>query len=131
MKKIIIIFTFVFCGCNKSNVKDNQTIVSTNTVSYYDDKFQDRIKMDSLRNRILNHGDTIAYKNAREIYILSGYRKEFFTYAIIMSSKYKYSQAGADIKFLFNYKTDSLSSETKTFLDSFKKDSIKWSEKAY
>ena len=45
-----------------------------------------------------------------------------------MANKYNYSQAGADINWLLN-STDSLNQETKLYLNTFKKDSVKWANK--
>ena len=66
-----IFFAIILCVSCKKNNPNNEVVKkeTTNTVSFFEDKFNNRVQMDSLRNKILLHGDTLAYRQARKIYI--------------------------------------------------------------
>lgn len=92
--KIVIVF-FVFYACNKknNNHKNNEYEESTNTFSFYNEKFMDDVQIEKLKNAVQEKGDTLAFKELEEIYFNSGHRKEFLYYALFMSNAYNYKQA--------------------------------------
>src|SRR6188768_3469218 len=89
----IIIAGWLFFSCQKS----------TNSQITYSKKLQNKELTDSLYNRALHHGDTLAYLNLRMIYYIGGSRTEdFLYYSLIMSNKYNYKPAADDVYFILS-----------------------------
>jgi hypothetical protein len=87
----VIIFSWLCFSCQES----------TNSQTAFREKLQDKELTDSLYNRALNHGDTVAYLNLRMIYYIGGSRAEdFLYYSLIMSNKYNYKVAANDVYFI-------------------------------
>ena len=99
MKKIIILTIMIqfFLSCNKeSSQKDNILEDEVTTGSYYMKDFLDEEKKMGLSTKILKEGDTLSYKELKEIYFLSNYTKEFLSYSMVMSHDYNYDLAYFD-----------------------------------
>lgn len=95
---ILIIFSLVFFNCKdkieKKIIPKNE---SKSTVSLYLEYFNDRKKTDSLMDKILYKGDTLAYRELSMIYGLSGHRSDYIRVSILMANKFKYKQAYYDV----------------------------------
>ncbi|MFN7045997.1 MAG: hypothetical protein ACK4M1_12440 [Flavobacterium sp.] len=88
---IVILLSIV--SCKKTNEKEDEFSISPN--ESFIEKFGNTNLTDSLKSRI-HKGDTIAYDNLKEIYYLSGYKKEFFFYSYYMAKNFKYIDAYED-----------------------------------
>ena len=104
--RYIICSVFVSClffSCQKSNNSQNKF-----TQQLYDKKLTD-----SLHNRALDHGDTLAYRELRMIYYLGGPRTtDFLCFALVMSNKYNFKEAADDVYFLLNESDSILDDKT-------------------
>lgn len=107
---IVIIFTF-FAACQSK---------TDGGISAYREKLHGTKLIDSLDNRALNHGDTLAYKQLREIYYLGEQRLTgFLFYAIVMSNKHHYKAASQDVYDILNFREQTLDSATLRMADEY------------
>lgn len=88
---IIILVSIV--SCKKTNKEADEFSISPN--ESFIEKFGNTNLSDSLKSRI-HKGDSIAYNNLKEIYYLSGYKKEFFFYSYYMAKNFNYIDAYED-----------------------------------
>ena len=89
--KIVILLSIV--SCNKTNKEAEEFSISTPEL--YREDFRNEKLTDSLKS-LIHKGDTIAYEKLKEIYYLSGYKKEFFFYSYYMAKNFKYVEAFGD-----------------------------------
>lgn len=90
MKILFIIVTwFVLGGCSDSDKK----IQSTPVVK--------KDSLDQLKKGILV-GDTLAYLELRNFYVMQNKANDFLLWAILMANKYKYQTALHDVYFCIN-----------------------------
>lgn len=91
MKYLLVIIAFyLLTGCDGKKID-----VATNTSQYYHSIYCNASKMDSLKKKI-ERGDTVAYKELREVYTLSNNHEELLTFAIRMAEDYHYNDAYFD-----------------------------------
>jgi hypothetical protein len=94
MKRLFICVIFIcwlLISCQKT----------TNSEISFGEKLNDRKLTDSLYDRALQNGDTLAYLNLRAIYYIGGSRtKDFLYYSLMMSNKYNYKVAAGDVYFI-------------------------------
>lgn len=100
----ILTLLLVFISCKKEN--NNEEVVMSsddNSGSYFQRKLTNRALMDSLNERIIDHGDAKAYNEIQAIYnIAEGKRTSALYYALIMANKYNYNQAYKDVYEILN-----------------------------
>lgn len=94
---ILIILSLLFFSCKDKIEKKTITKNESSTVSLYLGYFNDKNKVDSLMFKIVNKGDTLAYKDLSMIYALSGHRSDYLRVSLIMANKYQYAQAYYDV----------------------------------
>lgn len=92
-----IIFIIAIFSCKKNENIENKINkdYSISTPELYLVDFKNQKLTDSLKSGIYK-GDTIAYYNLKEIYYLSGYKKEFFFYSYYMAKNFNYIDAYED-----------------------------------
>lgn len=100
-KNIIFIFLLLLINCKKESVKDEEES-SINTGQIFTEKFENKELRDSLKDKALYSNDTIAYKELRSIYYLSGNQDEFYYNALIMYNRNNYKTAAEDLYYLLN-----------------------------
>jgi hypothetical protein len=106
----VIIASGLFFSCQKS----------TNSQTAFREKLQDKELTDSLYDRALHHGDTVAYLKLRMIYYIGGSRKEdFLYYSLIMSNKYKYKEAAHDVYFILSDGDNILDDQTREMANDY------------
>ncbi|AYN03765.1 hypothetical protein [Flavobacterium sp. 140616W15] len=95
---ILVMVSFIFCNC-KDNIEVKPKIEenSKSTLGVYQDYFNDKKKVNSLMDKIVFRGDTLAYKELSMIYALSGHRSDYLRVSLIMANKYQYAQAYYDV----------------------------------
>lgn len=91
MKNILLYFIFF----SLSACGDPKHDVVTTSASFYNAKYCDSKKVDSLKDKI-NLGDTVAYNELREIYSLSNNIEEFLLVSIRMAKRFEYDKAYFD-----------------------------------
>ncbi|WP_394775761.1 hypothetical protein [Flavobacterium sp.] len=94
---ILIILSLFFFSCKDNREKKIILKNESSTLSLYLDYFNDKNKVDSLMDKIVNKGDTIAYRDLSMIYALSGHRSDYLRVSLIMANKYQYAQAYYDV----------------------------------
>lgn len=94
---IIIILSLFFFSCKDKIEKKAIPENESSTLSLYLQYFNDKNKVDSLMDKIVNKGDTLAYKDLSMIYALSGHRSDYLRVSLIMANKYQYTQAYYDV----------------------------------
>lgn len=91
MRFYIIFYTcFVFIGCdflNESIVKETEDATMNQPLR----------SLKTLKEMVLNNGDTDAYYELSIAYLNLPYQEEFLLYAMIMANKYDYPQAYFDV----------------------------------
>ncbi len=93
---------------------------TTGGIGLYREKFHDLQLIDSLGNLALNRGDTLAYKQLREIYYLGeGRLTGFLFHALVMSNKYHYKKASQDVYDILKYREETLDSITLKIADEY------------
>jgi len=93
---IVVILTLIFACNKKEEAKANVTSENSGTV--FRKKFFNQKLMDSLHNRTLFNGDTLAYNELKGIYYIGGQKVTgLLYYSLIMSNKYNYKRASFDI----------------------------------
>lgn len=106
-----LIALFLLSACKE---RVNETVAGTVLGNKYLEKFNDEEGRRELIEKVLQSGDTLAYKRLSDIYFGSGYSTEFFYLAFIMANNYDYPQAYYDLYGLLDYvkgrdlKSDSL-----------------------
>ena len=87
---IILSLCLLFASCH--------TKKATDSASSFREKLYDRELIDSLNERVLNCGDTLAYFELQMIHYIGEQRSTGFLYhAVIMSNKYNYKAASNDV----------------------------------
>lgn len=94
---ILIVLSLFFFSCKDNTEKKTIPKNESSTLSLYLDYFNDKNKVDSLMDKIVNKGDTIAYRDLSMIYALSGHRSDYLRVSLIMANKYQYAQAYYDV----------------------------------
>lgn len=109
MYKLIVLTIIVnfFTFCEKKEVKRNEDFSFSPSKPYLND-FNNRKKINNLFNKILIGGDTIAYKELKDIYVYSGHGDDFLYCTLIMANNFNYSQAYFDAYIIL--KTDKFNS---------------------
>ena len=113
MRKLTLIAYFLLIiGCNKKN----DIIESVNTGQVFGEKFDNKNLRDSLAKKAIYSNDTLAYKELKGIYYLSGNTNEFLYYALLMFNRNNYKSSANDIYFILNRtkmdkKTDNFASD--------------------
>lgn len=96
---VIILNVFLSCK-NNNGPKATIGYSDSNSVSSVGDGsiffFQNYALKDSLEQRIINFGDTIAYKKLHEMYTAAGLPREFYYYSLMMADIYNYNRACFD-----------------------------------
>ncbi|RZJ52077.1 MAG: hypothetical protein EOO44_12905 [Flavobacterium sp.] len=114
----IFILLLITISCKKEN--EEIIIESENSGTYFQKKINNLVLMDSLHNRIVEHGDTLAYYHIQGIYnIAEEKRTSALYYAIIMANKYHYNQAYNDVYQILNSKK--MDNETKKLAEEYLK----------
>ncbi|MDP9956869.1 hypothetical protein J2X97_002528 [Epilithonimonas hungarica] len=113
MRKLTFIAYFLLIiSCNKKN----DIIESVNTGQVFGEKFDNKSLRDSLAKKAIYSNDTLAYKELKGIYYLSGNTNEFLYYALLMFNRNNYKSSANDIYFILNRtkmdkKTDNFASD--------------------
>jgi hypothetical protein len=89
-----------FISCNE---KEANTAISPAKQWY--DQYNDEAKLKQLKSKIQN-GDTIAFNEMQDIYILSDHANEFLYYSIYMAQVYEYSEAYNTAYFILHTDTE-------------------------
>lgn len=89
MKKLFIPLVLILLACKEKDDLRNAVPMNYKFIEDYNNK----IKIDSLSNRILMKGDTLAFIELRRIYILSEHSDEFLYFSTFMAEKYNYHLA--------------------------------------
>jgi len=108
---ILIICIFYSCEFKKDNIKQEDLIVEDSVSSkefYEENYFENKKLMDSLYDRILKVGDTIAYNEAYNITSVSFNGDKFFYYSEIMAVEYFYPKAYYNMFINFRFKVKEL-----------------------
>jgi len=114
MKTLIYIVFFLLIIC--CNNKQDDIVESINTGQVFDEKFNNKNLRDSLAKKAIYSNDTLAYKELKGIYYLSGSTNEFLYYALLMFNRNNYKSSANDIYFILNRtkmdkKTDNFASD--------------------
>jgi hypothetical protein len=113
MRKIVFIFLSVLFLAIVS-CHNPETEKDVNSVSYFIEKLSNKELVDSLSDRALNKGDTLAYANLKAIFYIGEQRSSgFLFYALVMSNKYNYCQAYVDVHQILNNNDIILDTTTK------------------
>lgn len=100
MKRVIILFYFITFFISCSDKKNEINVDKTTSPSeIFLDKFRDEELKNDLKNKIHN-GDTLAYNDLKEIYYLTGNKKDFLFYSVLMVDNYEYLDAYKDCYYL-------------------------------
>jgi hypothetical protein len=92
--------------------------IRTDTPSTFMKKLNNYKLIDSLDNRVLNYGDTLAYGELRMIHYLAEQRSTgFLFYALVMSNKYNYGQASYDVYYILTHGDSTLDVKSKEMAD--------------
>lgn len=93
---IVMILMLVFACNKKEETKANVTDENSGTV--FREKLFNQKLMDSLENRTLFNGDTLAYNELKGIYYIGEQKVTgLLYYSLIMSNKYNYKRASFDV----------------------------------
>ena len=93
---IVVILALAFACNKKEEAKVN--ITSENSGTFFKKKLSNQKLMDSLENRALFNGDTLAYNELKGIYYIGGQKVTgLLYYSLIMSNKYNYKRASYDV----------------------------------
>jgi len=110
---IISLFLFFF-NCKE---KESSFDSSVNTGEIYTTDFENKKLRDSLQEKAIYSNDTLAYKQLRNIYYLSGNADDFLYNSMIMYNRNNYQSAKEDVIFILNRKED-VDVKTKALIDS-------------
>jgi hypothetical protein len=93
--KLLLIFIIISsCKSDRNNQKNNTKVVESISMnSIYEHQYNNKKFIDSLFDKIINYGDTLAYNEAHSIFSLSGNSDKFYYYSEIMSVKFNYPKA--------------------------------------
>lgn len=108
---LLIICIFFSCEFKKDNNQQEKLIVEDSVSSkefYEENYFENKKMMDSLYDRILKTGDTIAYNEAYNIASVSFNGDSFFYYSQIMAIEYQYPRAYYNMFINFRFKGEKL-----------------------
>ena len=97
---IISLFLFFF-NCKE---KESSFDSSVNTGEIYTTDFENKKLRDSLQEKALYNNDTLAYKQLRNIYYLSGNADDFLYYSLIMFNSNHYHPSREDLLFILTEK---------------------------
>ena len=91
----VSLLSIFVCACKKKNTfNDRSNVNDTVPMNYsFVEDYNDKQKIDKLCEKILNEGDTIAYKDLKYIYMLSEHSDEFLYISTVMAEKYNYAPA--------------------------------------
>jgi hypothetical protein len=111
---ILSLFIAIVCLCNAQ-----KKYVKISNYNNYPWKFETELK-----KKVLYKGDTIAYEELKKIYLDTvELREDFFSYALLFSKKYGYSQAYYDVFTCFMdfypYKGRNMDNETASMTITF------------
>src|SRR5437762_2982669 len=111
MKVRLILFCCLFFSCGKKAVDSG---------SIFRDKLYDNNLMDSLDNRVLNYGDTLAYSELKIIHYVGEQRfTGFLYYALIMSNKYNHKTASKDVYEILTINDGVLDNKTRKIAEDY------------
>jgi len=118
---IVVILALAFACNKKEEAKVN--ITSENSGTFFKKKLSNQKLMDSLENRALFNGDTLAYNELKGIYYIGGQKVTgLLYYSLIMSNKYNYKRASYDVYDILTHDKKVLDDKTKKMAnDYFKK----------
>jgi len=115
MKQFLYSAFFLLSICCNNN-KNDDIVESVNTGQIFTEKFNNKSLRDSIANKAIYSNDTLAYKELRGIYYLSGNTDELYYYALLMYNRNNYKLSLKDLYFILNKtrvddKTDKLAKE--------------------
>jgi hypothetical protein len=115
---IVVILALVFACNKKEEAKVNST--SENSGTFFKEKLSNQKLMDSLENRTLFNGDTLAYNELKGIYYIGGQKVTgLLYYSLIMSNKYNYKRASFDVYDILTYDKKVLDDKTKKMANDY------------
>ena len=85
---------FIFINCKE---KESSFDSSVNTGEIYTTDFENKKLRDSLQEKAIYSNDTLAYKQLRNIYYLSGNADDFLYNSMIMYNRNNYQSAKEDV----------------------------------
>jgi hypothetical protein len=92
--------------------------MTADTPTTFMQKFSNLELMNNLHNRVLHHGDTLAYRELRMIHYLAEQRVTgFLFYALVMSNKYNYDQASYDVYDILTHGDSTLDVKSREMAD--------------
>jgi len=111
MRVLLTLFCFSFFSCGKKAI---------DSATFFRDKLYDKNLMDSLDNRVLNYGDTLAYSKLKIIHYVGEQRfTGFLYYALIMSNKYNHKTASKDVYEILTINDAVLDDKTKEIANEY------------
>ncbi|SNR40771.1 hypothetical protein [Flavobacterium sp. ov086] len=119
---IVVILALAFACNKKEEAKVN--ITSENSGTFFKKKLSNQKLMDSLENRALFNGDTLAYNELKGIYYIGGQKVTgLLYYSLIMSNKYNYKRASYDVYDILTHDKKVLDDKTKKMANDYLKKS--------
>lgn len=95
---IAIFISLTITSCNQEKTEYQ----GVNSVKLFSDIYHNDSITGVLADKIINKGDTLAFKEMQDIYLISGHYKEFLYYAMYMANKYEYPDAYNSVYFIMH-----------------------------
>ncbi|MNG05112.1 hypothetical protein D3C84_882860 [compost metagenome] len=115
---IVVILALAF-ACNKKE-EPKVHITSENSGTFFKEKLSNQKLMDSLENRALFNGDTLAYNELKGIYYIGEQKVTgLLYYSLIMSNKYNYKRASYDVYDILTHDKKALDDKTKKMANDY------------
>lgn len=98
LQVIAIFISLVITSCNQEKTEYQEV----NSVKLFSDLYHNDSITRILTDKIINKGDTLAFIEMKNIYLISGHNKEFLYYAMYMASEYEYPEAYNTVYFIMH-----------------------------